>query len=61
VVVDIIITSLKTRFEYLEVFESIFRFLFDVKMLKSLDNNKLKKSYTIFGFLRHCKSYKLSL
>lgn len=43
-----IITTLKNVFERLEVFESIFGFLFDVRTLKSLDNDKLKKSYTYF-------------
>jgi hypothetical protein len=37
------ITSLKSIFEQLEVFESIFKFLFDAKMLKSLDNDEFKK------------------
>jgi hypothetical protein len=43
VVVDMTITSLKSIFEQLEVFESIFEFLFDAKMLKSLDNDEFKK------------------
>jgi hypothetical protein len=43
VVVDMTITSLKSIFERLEVFESIFEFLFDAKMLKSLDNDEFKK------------------
>ncbi|CAO2821129.1 unnamed protein product [Amaranthus hypochondriacus] len=48
VVVDIAIASLKNRFEQLEVFNSIFGFLFDAKSLKSLDNDDLRKSCTNF-------------
>jgi len=32
------------RFEQFEIFESIVEFLFDVRTLKSLDNDELKKS-----------------
>jgi hypothetical protein len=46
VVVDMTITSLKNRFEKLKVFESIFGFLFDATIFKSLDNDELKKSCT---------------
>ncbi|XP_074291587.1 uncharacterized protein LOC141618388 [Silene latifolia] len=42
VVVDMAITSLKTRFEQLKTFESIFGFLFDSNKLKSLDENELR-------------------
>ncbi|XP_074266667.1 uncharacterized protein LOC141589946 [Silene latifolia] len=42
VVVDMAINSLKTRFEQLKTFESIFGFLFDSNKLKSLDENELR-------------------
>ena len=48
VVVDITISSLKDRFDQLKIFENIFGFLFDSKKLKSLDDNKLRESYTKF-------------
>ncbi|TYI30357.1 hypothetical protein ES332_A05G381700v1 [Gossypium tomentosum] len=37
------ITSLKSRFEQLKTFESIFRFLFDSNKLKSLDEKELRE------------------
>ena len=43
VVVDMTIISLKSIFEQLKSFDSIFRFLFDSKKLKSLDDNNLRK------------------
>ncbi|KAL7582216.1 uncharacterized protein LOC111901644 [Lactuca sativa] len=43
VVVDVAIVSLNTRFEQLKHFESIFGFLSDSKILKSLDENKLRE------------------
>ncbi|KAI3505608.1 hypothetical protein L1887_27741 [Cichorium endivia] len=42
VVVDMAIVSLKNRFEQLKTFESIFGFLYDLKKLKSLNENELK-------------------
>ncbi|XP_010677736.1 uncharacterized protein LOC104893338 [Beta vulgaris subsp. vulgaris] len=48
VVVDMAITSLNNRFEQLQVFQTIFGFLFDAKTLKSLDNDELRKSCTNF-------------
>ena len=48
VVVDMIIASLKDRFEQLNIFEIIFGFLFDLKKLKSLDDNELRESCTKF-------------
>ncbi|TYG73055.1 hypothetical protein ES288_D04G069300v1 [Gossypium darwinii] len=41
VIVDMSITSLKSRFEQLKIFESIFGFLFDSNKLKSLDEKEL--------------------
>ena len=38
------ITSMKDRFEQLTIFENKFGFLFDSKMLKSLDDNELRES-----------------
>ena len=48
VVVDMTIASLKDRYEQLKIFENIFRFLFDSKKLKSLDDNELRESCTKF-------------
>ncbi|XP_057796565.1 uncharacterized protein LOC131012599 [Salvia miltiorrhiza] len=42
VIVDMAIGSLKSRFEQLKSFEHIFGFLFDSKVLKSLDNDELR-------------------
>ena len=43
VVVDIVIASLKSRYEQLQIFEGIFGFLYDSKKIISLDDNKLKE------------------
>uniref|UniRef100_A0A7N0TTH6 TTF-type domain-containing protein n=1 Tax=Kalanchoe fedtschenkoi TaxID=63787 RepID=A0A7N0TTH6_KALFE len=43
VIVDMAITSLKSRFENLKTFESIFGFLFDAKSLKSLTDDELRQ------------------
>ncbi|KAL8156497.1 hypothetical protein AgCh_001552 [Apium graveolens] len=43
VVVDIAITSLKSRFEQLKYFESIFGFLFNSDKLKSLNETELRE------------------
>jgi len=48
VVVYLPITSLKNIFEQLKEFESIFEFLFNVRMLKSLYNGELKNACTNF-------------
>ena len=48
VVVDMVIVSLKDRFEQLNIFENIFGFLFDSKKLKSLGDNELRESCTKF-------------
>ena len=37
------ITSLKTRFEELKTFESVFGFLYDSQKLMFLDDNELKE------------------
>jgi len=49
------ITSLKNRFEELKISESVFRFMFDSKKLKSLNDNELQKChanvyYTFFSW-----------
>jgi len=53
VVVDMTITSLKTRFEELKTVESVFGFLYDSQQLMFLDKNKLKeccfKFHSIFS------------
>ncbi|KAK2661598.1 hypothetical protein Ddye_000172 [Dipteronia dyeriana] len=43
VVVDVVIASLKIRFEQLKTYENIFRFFFYSKKLTSLDNDKFKE------------------
>lgn len=43
-IVDMVISSLDNRFEQLKKFERVFGFLFDLKKLKSLDENELMKS-----------------
>ena len=48
VVVDMVIASLKDRFEQMNIFENIFGFLFDSKKLKSLGDNELRESCTKF-------------
>ncbi|XP_074305277.1 uncharacterized protein LOC141640371 [Silene latifolia] len=50
VVVDMAINSLKSRFEQLKTFESIFGFLFDSKKLKSLDENELRECCVTFHY-----------
>ncbi|KAK8292029.1 hypothetical protein V6Z11_D06G094600 [Gossypium hirsutum] len=50
VIVDMEITSLKSRFEQLKIFESIFRFLFDSNKLKSLDKKELIEYCATFHF-----------
>ncbi|XP_020419057.1 zinc finger MYM-type protein 1 [Prunus persica] len=44
VIVDIALGELKSRFEQLHIFESIFGFLFDAAKLTSLDENELRSS-----------------
>jgi hypothetical protein len=48
-VVDMAITSLKTRFEELMVFKDIFGFLLSSTILKSLNDTKLEESCTKFA------------
>ncbi|KAK9691121.1 hypothetical protein RND81_09G177100 [Saponaria officinalis] len=48
VVVDMAIASLKSRFEQLKTFESIFGFSFDSKKLKSLDEKELRECCITF-------------
>ncbi|XP_062203442.1 uncharacterized protein LOC133905697 [Phragmites australis] len=48
VMVDVVITSLKTRFEELQEFKSIFGFLMSSTILKSLDGIELKDRCTKF-------------
>ncbi|KAA3477326.1 General transcription factor 2-related zinc finger protein [Gossypium australe] len=47
-IVDLAITSLKSRFEQLKTFESIFGFLFDSNKLKSLDEKELRECCATF-------------
>lgn len=47
--VDIAISSLKTRFEELQSFKGIFRFLMDSITLKSLDIIELRECGTKFA------------
>ncbi|XP_070668759.1 uncharacterized protein [Malus domestica] len=44
VIVDIVISQLKHRFEQLKIFKSIFGFLFDAPKLISLDDQQLKEN-----------------
>jgi len=44
----LLLISLKTRFEKLKTFESIFVFLYDSHKLKFLDDSKLNKCYVKF-------------
>jgi hypothetical protein len=57
VMVDIAISSLKTRFEELQSFKGIFRFLMDSITLKSLDTIELRecraKFANTFSFMVH--------
>jgi len=59
VVVDMTITSLKNIVEQFEVFESIVEFLFDVRTLKSLDNDinykKFKQILRLRFLIRICR------
>ncbi|KAK8302504.1 hypothetical protein V6Z11_D04G090300 [Gossypium hirsutum] len=48
VIVEMTITSLKSRFEQLKIFESIFEFLFDSNKLKSLDEKELRECCATF-------------
>ena len=43
-IVDQAISSIHSRFEQFKIYENIFGFLFNFKILKSLDNDSLKKS-----------------
>ena len=49
VIVDAAIASLTSRFERLQKFEKIFGFFFNLKNLKSLDDNDLQKCCTSFA------------
>ena len=53
-IVDLAISSIKSRFEQFKIYENIFGFLFCFKKLKSLDDNSLK-SYclNLETFLKH--------
>ncbi|KAG8475733.1 hypothetical protein CXB51_032525 [Gossypium anomalum] len=46
--VDMAITSLKSKFEQLKTFESIFGFLFNSNKLKSLNEKKLRECCVTF-------------
>ena len=48
VVVDITISSLKTRFEQLKAFENVFGFLFDSNRLKAMNDKELRDSCAKF-------------
>ena len=48
VVVDIAISSLKTRFEQLKAFENVFGFLFDSNRLKAMNDKELRDSCAKF-------------
>ena len=57
VVVDVVIGALKSRFEQLQTYDTIFGFLFDSKKLNSLDDNKLKECCINLGnALKHNSS-----
>ncbi|KAK8348298.1 hypothetical protein V6Z11_A06G074300 [Gossypium hirsutum] len=51
------ITSLKSIFEQLKTFESIFEFLFDSNKLKSLDQKELRESTKILEFVEYAYCY----
>ena len=54
---NVAIVALKSRFEQLQTYDTIFGFLFDSKMLNSLDDNKLKECCINLGnTLKHDNS-----